>query len=208
MQPFQPMQVFLDTEVFDGEGFHFESLKLQLISSLASAGKIKLMITDVTRRECCNRIKKHLTAAKTWLKNPDLRKPASVLARTSFGNAHRGEVDVKALSAELEQQSNAYLTKAGAQVCETADISVKELMDSYFDCRPPFGDAQKKDQFPDAVVALALAKAAAKTQSPIYVVTEDTDFTTAHWCHDRQFLPRAGMNEIPMSLDRYLSKNG
>jgi PIN domain len=185
MTPFQVIQVFLDTEVFAGEAFDFTSTKLAVIRSLAADGKIKLLTTSVTERECKQRIEKFIREAKNLVKK--LRFHLGILSRTSFDVGDtRGKIDVAALTAELDGAFDQYLLGARVEKCDAMGVSVSELMDGYFEGKPPFGPDQKKDQFPDAVAVLILAKRAAKDARDIHVVSGDPDLKAA--CQDKPSL--------------------
>src|SRR6266496_3526655 len=176
---FKRSRVFLDTEVFVGECFNFDSTKLSEIRRLASTGNIQVLTTKVTIKETKRRIDKMLRAARNALKDKKLRFTLSILQQTSVDCSVLRTLDVDVLSRELEEKFDKFLVDCKAEIVDASDISAEVILDSYFAEQPPFGAQQKKDQFPDAVAIAALDRWQAKNKGQLFVVSNDPDLSSA-----------------------------
>src|SRR5689334_10803538 len=67
-EPLKTRHVFLDTQVFVAEDFYFGTKKLAEISTLGAAGKVHLLMTEITVSECKNQIRKRVAEAMNALR--------------------------------------------------------------------------------------------------------------------------------------------
>jgi len=171
-------RVFLDTEVFVGECFNFESTKLAEIRRLASLGSILIVTTNVTIKETKRRIEKMIRAARNALKDKGLRFTLSILQQTSVDCSVLKSIDVDVLSRELQEKFDKYLSDCKAEIVDASEISAQTILDAYFAGEPPFGVGQKKDQFPDAVVVAALEGWKSKHKGQLFIVSNDPDLSS------------------------------
>ena len=143
----QTRNVFLDTEVFTSEKFNFESSKLAEIKELAKQDKIKLTIPQSTADECKRRIQKMVSAASNVIK--DNKHQLAILKQSAMlSGAGVWNFDKKVVTAEIVSKFEAFLKDSAAVVLPISGVSIEKLFADYHAGNPPFGEGQKKDQFP------------------------------------------------------------
>lgn len=200
--------VFLDTEAFVAEAFRWDGSHLSSLRSLANGGTIKLLTTDVTRREVQAQIGEKLREAIAKLA---VHRQPLVNAGVDFSSVDNYEVAFQHSIFEFEQ----FLRE-----CHVVDVplSVKleALLDDYFRKRPPFS-AKKRNEFPDAIVGASLvAWAALNADCQISVVSADPDFQA--YCSTNpsliwvktvpEILTRANVSaDLHATLDELLREN-
>lgn len=69
--------VYLDAQAYEGESFNFSSKHFTILTKHLTSGRLKLVITDITRSEVHARIDKNLETDFTAVKN--LQKNSRVL---------------------------------------------------------------------------------------------------------------------------------
>ena len=168
--------VFLDTEVFDGQGLNFTSPNFIRLIRLATAGKVKLFLTTVTREE----IKRHLDAhaKKAFRQISDYRRASRVVKKLlpPETTAALAAADVEAIRDDLHKDFTTFIDDTAAEILSVNDVSPEAVFERYFQQKPPFGDQHKKSEFPDAFACAALQAWCAKTRSRMYVVSGDPDW--------------------------------
>lgn len=80
------------------------------------------------------------------------------------------------INQELQNQLNSFLQDTEFKRIEVDQVSVVEIFENYFAGNPPFGEGNKKSEFPDAFALLALEKEAKYRNEIIYVVSADRDW--------------------------------
>ena len=167
-------RVFLDTEVFIRENFNYKSTRFKSLMSLASAGRIKVFLTDLTFREIEASIRSHVDGAasvkpKAVLKNSDLPGVKALF----------GKLDVALIQDELVGQFSEYLKVAKVTVLDVPASVLPPVLDAYFGRQPPFGSGKNKAEFPDAFVLETLREWCAQEKSDLAVVSPDKGVKTA-----------------------------
>jgi hypothetical protein len=169
--------IFLDTEVFDANQFDLGSANFSKLVSLVEEGSTNVFITDVTRREVLAHIDEKAREANTRLKQ--FRAAASIL-RLSSAAPFQGlfaRIKAEQLQEVFRAEFESFCTRCKIEVISTGTVEVNDVLDRYFEHRPPFGSGKKKAEFPDAIAAAAL-KQWCKTVSyhPLHVVSADDDW--------------------------------
>jgi hypothetical protein len=166
--------VFLDTQVFVAETFFVGTKKLVALSKLAAEGKIRLLMSTVTIAECKKRIEKMVAEAGQVLSEHN-RKLAILRNATSLDNSCLAQLDKATVVREITEKFEAFLRDAKVTICPLAGVSIERLFSDYALGNPPFGEGQKKDQFPDAAAMLSLGLWCDPESQTAYVVSEDKD---------------------------------
>jgi hypothetical protein len=168
--------VFLDTEVFDGQGLDFASPNFMRLIRLATAGTVKLFLTTVTREE----IKRHLDehATKAFKQMSDYRRASRIVKKMLPPDmlATLGTADEGAIRNDLHRDFTVFTDNTKAEILSIDEVSPDAVFKRYFEQKPPFGDRHKKNEFPDAFACAALQAWCARTKSKIYVVSGDPDW--------------------------------
>jgi len=158
---------FLDTESYIRCRFDFANGLLGKLAEYGRSGLVRVLITDVTRREVLKHLEAHVRAAlKTARKDhniliqagmhPGTLPPAQEAIRNSEAAFERFRIATRAVTVPLK-------------------ASLESIVDDYFSRRSPFSD-KKQYEFPDAIVAASLRHWCAENNCSAYVVSGDKDF--------------------------------
>lgn len=161
--------IFLDTSIFFKENF-LESKKIKSILKYGKDKKIKVIMPLLTYNEILKQVDEEVR--KSFNKISILKN--SVPIKDIIWNNGIEDV-IKEIRQNLEkafQESN----------FEMIDYSsnpniIKEVFDDYFEGKPPFGDAKKKSEFPDAFTLKILEEYAVKNNIEISVFSADKDYS-------------------------------
>lgn len=178
----------LDTNVIDGlnSNGNLDNRILLSVESLRSK-KVSVILADVVANEVRNHMVECHTDAhdkmasalkaytKTWKHDAaivdELR--AKLAPRDAIGNHADGIF-------------KDFCGKVGAEVVSSADaIGIAELMSRYFENRPPFGGADKKHEFPDAIALAGLQKWS-EAHGAILAISKDKGW--AEYCEGSEYL--------------------
>ena len=166
-QHLQTKFVFVDTEAFRQAQFDWGGTTLSRLVQFAKEGHLRLLITDITKREVSNHLHERLAEAMGAVKKHEI-----VLRQLGGGNATAALSDPAALT-KREQAFEEFLKATNAINVETV-ASIGEVFSDYFALRPPFSQ-KKKAEFPDAVVIASLRAWCAERNTKAYVVSGDQE---------------------------------
>ena len=166
-QHLQTKYVFIDTEAFRRAQYDWKGKALSRLVQFVNEGHLRLLITDITRREVISQLQEWLTEAATAVKKHEI-----LLDQLEHGNVVATLSDSGAF-AKLEDAFGEFL-----KACRTIDVphdtAMDEIFSDYFARRPPFSN-KKKAEFPDAVVIASLKAWCGKRNAKAYVVSGDPD---------------------------------
>ncbi len=166
-QELQTQYVFIDTEAFIRARFDWNGRVLSRLVRFAEEGHLRLLTTEITKREVNNHIQEALADAI----NATTRH-ATVLRQLGADHVLTVLTDSGAITA-LENAFERFL-KAMKAIDVPVTATIDALFSDYFARRPPFGD-RKKAEFPDAVVVSSLRAWCKKRGAKAYVVSGDPD---------------------------------
>jgi hypothetical protein len=174
-----PKFVFLDTNVFAGQSYNFQSAALKTFVAAARAqGDITLLLPDPTQREVRRHIRERSAEALAALNQA--RRHAPFLAKwehypqKSFPAATDWEVTRIANNEWI-----AFLRQLKVQELGYDGVNPAQVMLWYGEGRPPFGTGKKKHEFPDAFAVAILDGFVAKNSCAVAIVSEDPDMKQA-----------------------------
>jgi hypothetical protein len=171
-------RVFLDTQIFRQARFGVASPAFKKLAEICKHGDLILITTSITRREI---------EAQIDDSAPDFKKTLGRAAGLLSGLGHsEPTIDSVPVAKMTEPEIAAHVKKTVAEFfhdCEAEEIelpknAVHTVFDHYFKKQPPFGDAKKKSEFPDAFVLEALKEKAGRNGESLYVISEDADFVS------------------------------
>src|SRR5436305_3347478 len=146
--------VFIDTNVFIGHNYDYNSTAFKQLVSLVQSENIFVYLTTVTLREIEAHIeadvRKAHEAFNGFRNKPDLRILRNVADYPLHGIFNG--FDVEQAKDVLLGQFRQFLRRVRAHILEVADVSIDEIFEKYFTRMPPFGDEKKKYEFPDVFV--------------------------------------------------------
>jgi hypothetical protein len=166
-QELQTEYVFVDTEAFVRARFDWEGIALSRLVDFAKEGHLRLLTTDITKREVRNHLRELLNEA---IKAAG--KHAIVLRQLDAAKVIDIVRDSGAM-AKLEAGFENFL-KATKAIEVPLAATMDGIFADYFSRRPPFSDG-KKAEFPDAVVVASIRAWCTKRGTKAYVVSGDPD---------------------------------
>lgn len=173
--------ISLDTSSFGHPGEISLEVGIPSKFSQFKHSSIKLLVTDIVKAELIKYMSKTAEEAQSSLKK-------------SFKQISNGWLISKETCLDIQATLYARLTPkdvavsrfdkfvehSGALILNTHElIDTKELMERYFDLRPPFSSSKetKKNEFPDAFALLSLEKWATVANTKIITVSKDNDWS-------------------------------
>ena len=167
----EPLYVFIDTSTFEKLNYDFRGRALAATVGQVKAGRIVILSTSVTDREVGRHIEARLRSAVS--KHGKFR--SSAYALRPYRSALFPELDPGRLVSEGLLSYARFKEEAGVVVVPTNEVNPETVLGRYFSASPPFGEAGKKHEFPDAFALLALEGWLAQRQLQGLVVAEDGD---------------------------------
>ena len=160
--------IFLDTEVLVEANFNYNSPRLVSLADLASGGRIRVFLTDLTVREIRSNIKEAVERAVT-------ARPQAILRNSSLPQVKAlfNALDAAEVKKDLFVQLDDFINKAGITILPVKNESVGPVLDNYFNRLPPFGPGKNKAEFPDAFALETLKEWCHAEQCDMAVVTRD-----------------------------------
>lgn len=165
-QQLQTQFVFIDTEAFKRAHFDWNGKAFSRLADFAKEGHLRLLITDITKREVCNKLHE-------WL-----AEVTSAVSKHEILLQQLGINIVQTLNAAeayntLESRFSQFL-KATKAIDVPITATLDAILSDYFSRRPPFS-AKKKAEFPDAAVIASLQAWCTQRSAKLYVVSGDPD---------------------------------
>ncbi len=169
-----PANVFLDTQVFITNNFHYGNRRLSSLVSLANAGDIQVFLTSVTVQEIDANLKKLVLEAHR-------PRPDKILANSRIPAVEALFIQVPKddVLSELRTQFERFLTDVGAEVLDVDGASLEPVLDNYFGRQAPFGSGKNKAEFPDAFAIDTLRRWCTDNDADMAVVSADAGFRAA-----------------------------
>jgi hypothetical protein len=170
--------VCLDTEVFDGNGLNLETTNLRILRKLSIAGSVSIVLTEINYREIqahfrqrakdiFDALKKVGKLAHSKVQFPSL--PVEVF----------GSLNSAAIEDEAAKLFDEFCVEVNAKIILNNPNVLSLVIDRYFKQDPPFGNAKKKSEFPDAISLASLDTWAEHKATKVYVISRDPDLTSA-----------------------------
>jgi hypothetical protein len=159
--------VWLDACAYRTLGFDWDGRWLAGIADLAKRGLIRVVLTDITKREVRGLMRESIAKARTAV-----TQSAVVMRQVGMKDLVAKLDDEAACIAAMDAAFDKWLKQCKA-VTLKAEIDVGALLDDYFERRPPFGPGGRKAEFPDAVAVATIRYWITKFKSSTYVVSDD-----------------------------------
>lgn len=166
--------VFIDTEAFEASNFNFQSTVFKELVRLAQAGHVSVFLTTVTESEILAHIEQRVHEA--FLALEKFRSKGRMLKNVDALDPLFQTFDEQKAIAEVREKFEKFLVEADVTILDLENTDADSIFKNYFDKKPPFGDAKKKYEFPDAFAQQALGDSCADNKSKMYVVSADPDW--------------------------------
>jgi hypothetical protein len=179
-QMLESRNLFVDTQVFKHQNYHFNQKTLQRLQELGANGMVQIVLTETVIGEVKAHLKIQISSASNTL--TEFRKLAGPLESQlpDMFKSLPARLDKDELIQIGIREWDAYVAKSKAVVLSASSIDASNLLFAYFNAMPPFGPGAKKDEFPDAISMLSLQFWLEGRKENIYVVSDDADL--ARWC--------------------------
>ena len=174
MTQLKTRHVFVDTSMYEGKNFQFNSHALGRFAELCENRSINLLMTSITERE----IRSHLLIkANDAAKSISGFKKEIKILRNLPDIPHYGIFDQlksEDINASLLEIFDEFLDVSVNEYVDLSMASIEQVVDGYFNATPPFS-AKKKDEFPDAIVLHAIEAWAKNCNTSVYILSTDGD---------------------------------
>lgn len=171
--------VFLDTSAHVATKFSYRSGNLRRLAELAEAGLAVVYDTSIDEGEICSNIRAIAEQIANALKKfqregAALRDLDNIDTQRLFARLEAASVEKALLAAYREFQRRA----AVRRVPLPADAQ-ERVFKRYFATEAPFGTGEKKSEFPDAFIVVALEDWCRSADELMHIVTHDKGFAAA-----------------------------
>lgn len=167
--------IFIDTSIFVGANFHYESSAFKQLITLARESYLLVYLTPITIREVKAKIHERVDAAHHAIQK--CRKEAMVLRHLPNDTylVLFKDFEARTVEATVIEKFDAFISETRATTIPVGGTSVEQVFDQYFSSSPPFGTGKKKSEFPDAFALAALDEWCIAKSRKIYVISTDGD---------------------------------
>lgn len=170
--------ILVDTSIFDAHGLKLEKGLLGKLSQFKDS-EIDYLLPDVIKGEVKSHLEQKVKSARALLEKA-LNDAGDHLffEGSELNDAKSILIDSNEIEGLATNRVDKFIDNTGALVLECGDyVSVSELLQQYFQNKPPFAEAgKKKNEFPDAIVLLATEAWAKENSIRVLAVARDGDW--------------------------------
>jgi hypothetical protein len=170
--------LLVDTSIYDANALRLEK---GLLGKLAQFRKspIDLLMPDVIRNEVRAHLEQKIKAARSALEK-SLNDAGDHLFfdGSALNDAKKILIDSKEIEGLADSRLENFVARTGALTLECGHhVSVSSLLNQYFSNSPPFAETgKKKNEFPDAIVLMAVESWATSENKYVLAVAKDGDW--------------------------------
>ncbi|MFT4756854.1 MAG: hypothetical protein ACI91R_001504 [Vicingaceae bacterium] len=176
--------ILVDTSIFYGNGLRLESGLLAKLKQFAKS-PIDFVVPDVIKNEILSHLDKKIKVSRNALEKAVNDASDHVFFDGSaLNDAKKLIVDSEEIDGLASSRLDAFLVNTGALQIDCDNfISVSELLKKYFANEAPFSETgKKKNEFPDAIILMAVEEWAEKEGKAVLAVAKDKDWE--RYCND------------------------
>ena len=177
--PLPTSSVFLDTQVFRQAYFRYDSERFKALLKHVEAGRVQVLLTDITIREVYANIRKAVQEAadahRSFLRKGRILQNSKLEATKALLT----QLDAQTTEEELIAQFDRFVQRSKALILPVPEDYLSTIVDRYFGRKPPFGCGKNKAEFPDAFVLEALLGHVRETRDDLSAITRDGGFCDA-----------------------------
>lgn len=170
--------LLVDTSIFDANGLRLEKGLLGKLSQFKRS-PTEYLFPDVVKNEVKNHLEDRIRKSRAALEKA-LNDAGDHLffEGSELNDAKHRLIEGKEIEGLSESRISQFIDITGALVLETGNfVSVKDVLDQYFSVSPPFAESgKKKNEFPDAIVLLAVEAWANEQDVNVLAVAKDGDW--------------------------------
>jgi hypothetical protein len=176
--------ILVDTSIFDGNGLRLESGLLGKLKQF-SKSPVDFLMPDVISNEIESHLDKKIKVSRSALeKSINDASDHLFFDGSALNVAKNLIVESKEVEGLAQSRLQQFVKETGALLIDCDDyVSVKDLLGKYFQNKPPFSETgKKKNEFPDAIVLLAIEAWAEAEGKIVLAVAKDKDWEA--YCED------------------------
>jgi len=170
--------ILIDTSIFDANGLRLDKGILGKLTQF-SKSPITYLFPDVIKYEVQSHLEKKIKDVKTSL-NKALNNANDYLTfgGLALNDAKQQLVENNDTKELAKSKIDKFIADTGALVINCGEfVSVEPLLQHYFSNQPPFAETgKKKNEFPDAIVLLAVEAWAEKEGKKVLSIAADKDW--------------------------------
>jgi hypothetical protein len=169
-----PIFVFIDSQVFISEAYNFGTKgNFDYLQKHVNDKKITLITSDIVTHEVERHIEKDVSASIKKIK-PEISGRGLAIFK---GSPYQISLDESLMIDYALTRFRKYLSDAQFQHIEICTVDLNAVLDDYFNGSKPFGENNKKSEFPDAFNLSMLRAYSQKNNCKVYIVSGDNDFS-------------------------------
>ncbi len=178
-----PITITIDTNIFDSTTYDLtEDSTLRLLQGYVKDKKIKVVLSDIVVREVMAHLKRQATGMMSAIKNcrkDYLKNIKKELWLDAGAEEYIYIPKADEFANKMIDIFNQYLKDIDAEIIETADVNIQEIIDDYFRFEAPFeNNERKRKEFPDAFIAGQLRSSFPELDS-LVIISDDDGFKKA-----------------------------
>jgi hypothetical protein len=174
-----PNVVFMDTSIFDGQNYNYESSVFVSFARVVKGKELTLLLPHPIELEVRRHIKERAQEAANALEKAKRRAPFL----TKWKHWPVKKDGFFALSWKLDviaqQEWQRFLQLFNVVRLSYEYVRLKEVMQWYDSGRAPFGKGKKRKEFPDAFAVAAVSEYAVQNDVAVAVISQDSDMGSA-----------------------------
>lgn len=180
--------ITLDTSIFDSQGLKLDSGLIKQLEQFRDSST-KVIISEIVKEEVLSHLtEKTKNAQRELEKSLKQVKDYWQVENTEIENIKNsvfGGRDAKEIALE---RFSYFIQATSLEIIEAQNyLVVSDLIQKYFQAKPPFSETgKKKNEFPDAIALMSLEAWAKENQTKIIVVTSDNDWS--NFCKGSEIL--------------------
>lgn len=170
--------ILVDTSIFDANGLKLEKGLLGRLKQFKDSN-IDYILPDVIKGEVRSHLEKKVKTSRASLEKAINDAEDYLFFDGSELNASKSRIiDSNEIEGIASSRLENFIENTGALVLECGNyLSISELLQQYFQSKPPFADTgKKKYEFPDAIVLLAVEAWAEEKNIEVLAVARDGDW--------------------------------
>lgn len=170
--------IVVDTSIFDSHALRLESGLLDKLKQF-SKSPVEFIVPDVIKNEIHSHLDKKIRIARSALeKSINDASDHLFFDGSILNNAKKLIVESEEVEGLAKFRLDKFIHDTGALVIECNEyITINDVLQIYFKNEPPFAESgKKKNEFPDAIVLLAVESWADKNGKKVLAVAQDKDW--------------------------------
>lgn len=175
-----PIEVFIDTNVFIKMRYDFTNSPLSRLKKYVNIGIVRLVTNNIVVREVETHIKEDVSDESAHLKNAVKKHCFREVVYSDGYETLRRNFKEDNWDEIIISKFHQFLKDTNCIILDNENIKLNELFDDYFSCQPPFEvRAEKKHEFPDAVMIKSIKNYVSNYNNKMIVITDDDGWKAA-----------------------------